>query len=246
MTMTDPSGALYPDQVTLSAPQNIRPLLRYGFASRLLAEIGGGPMPRMDTLLASASSLHLCPGDSLSEPGRHFPYLVLVERGLLAQTVAHEGRETTVAFLERGDVSGNLFALYGDMFRESSSAVMAYEGAPGLPYRVSAVTEARVILLDARHISTLAGRHAEWATLRARLLIEQTARQAQREEERVTRTSEERYEALVERSPEAVSQLTQREIARYLGISEVTMSRLMARRGGRRATPRKPVTNASD
>ncbi len=123
---------------------------------------------------------------------------------------------------------------------------MGYDGAPAPSYRVSAVTEARVILLDARHISTLAGRHAEWATLRSRILLEQTLRQAQREEERLTRSSEERYEALLARSPEAVSQLTQREIARYLGISEVTMSRLMARRGGRRAASRKPVANVSD
>lgn len=244
--MTNPSGALSPDQVLLTAPRNIHPLLRHGFASRLLAEIGGGPLPRLDTLLASASSLHLCSGDLLCEPGKSFPYLVLVERGLLAQTVAHEGREMTVAFLKRGEVSGNLFALYGDVLREPSSAAMGYDRAPALSYRVSAVTEARVILLDARHISTLAGRHAEWATLRSRILLEQTLRQAQREEERLTRSSEERYEALLARSPEVVSQLTQREIARYLGISEVTMSRLMARRGGRRAASRKPVANVSD
>ena len=143
-------------------------------------------------------------------------------------------------------VSGNLFALYGDVLREPSSAAMGYDRAPAPSYRVSAVTEARVILLDARHISTLAGRHAEWATLRSRILLEQTLRQAQREEERLTRSSEERYEALLARSPEVVSQLTQREIARYLGISEVTMSRLMARRGGRRAASRKPVANVSD
>lgn len=235
--MTNPSGALYPDQVLLTTTQNIRPLLRHGFAARLLAEIAGGPLPRLDTLLASASSLHLGSGDSLSEPGKPFPYLVLVERGLLAQTVAHKGRETTVAFLERGDVSGNLFALYGDVLRES--VAMGHDGTSAPCYRVCAVTEARVILLDARHISTLAGRHGEWALVRSRLLLEQTLRQAQREEERLTRSSDERYDALAERSPEVISQLTQREIARYLGISEVTMSRLMARRGGRRAVSRK-------
>lgn len=244
--MTNPSGALYPDQVLLTTPQNIRPLVRHGFASRLLAEIGGGPLPRLDTLLSSASSLHLCPGDPLSEPCKPFPYLVLIERGLLAQTVLHEGRETTVAFLERGDVSGNLYALYDDLLRESSAGWMGYEGTPAPTYRVSAVTEARVILLDGRMISTLAGRYGEWATLRSRLLLEQTLRQAQREEERLTRSSDERYDALVERSPEAVSQLTQREIARYLGISEVTMSRLMARRGGRRAASRKSDNGVRD
>lgn len=243
--MTNPSGALYPDQVLLTAMPNIRPLLRHGFASRLLAEIAGGPLPRLDTLMSSASSLHLCAGECLSEPGQPFPYLVLVERGLLAQTVVHEARETTVAFLERGDVSGNLFALYGDVLRESPAGI-GCESTSTPSYRVSAVTEARVILLDARLMSSLAARHGEWATLRARLLLEQTLRQAQREEERLTRSFEERYEALVARSPEAVSQLTQREIARYLGISEVTMSRLMARRGGRRAALRKLATEASD
>ena len=115
-----------------------------------------------------------------------------------------------------------------------------------LAFKLESWDEARVILLDARHISTLAGRHTEWATLRSRILLEQTLRQAQREEERLTRSSKERYEALLARSPEVVSQLTQREIARYLGISEVTMSRLMARRGGRRAASRKPVANVSD
>jgi CRP-like cAMP-binding protein len=245
--MTNLSGAVYPDQVLLTPAQNIRPLVRQGFASRLLAEIGGGPLPRMDSLLATASSVHLATGDPLCEPGKPFPYLVLVERGLLAQAVVHESRDTTVAFLERGDVTGNLFALYGDTMRESGSGVNGFEASAFPVYRVSAVSEARVILLDPRVIATLAARHGEWATLRSHLLLGHTLRQSQREVERLTRSSDERYDALVERSPDAASQLTQREIARYLGISEVTMSRLMARRGGRRGnSPRKPAAEVRD
>lgn len=243
--MTTPSGAVSPDQVSLTASPDVRPLLRHDFASRLLAEIGGDPLPRLETLLASAASLHLAPGDRLSEPGKSFTSVVLVERGLLAQRVVGEGLEVTVAFLGRGDVSGNLYALYGDLLRDLPSAA-GFEAAIAPSYRVAAVTEARVILLDARVMATLAGRHAAWATLRSRLLLEQTLRQAQREEERLTCTSEERYERLVERSPEVAAQLTQREIARYLRISEVTMSRLMARRRGRHAAVRNTSASLED
>jgi len=238
--MTRPLGAAYPEQLVATSIDR-RALVRHEFARRRLADLAGGPLPRLDTILALASGLHLRAGDLLIEQGKPFPYLVIVERGLLAQTVSREGREVTIAFLEREDVCGSLFALYGELARDST-AVGGTDAASISPYGVSVVSETRVVLLEPRHIANLASRHTEWATLRARLLLEHSLNQVARETERLTRSSEERYEDLVRRSPAAAAQLTQREIARYLGISEVTMSRLMARRAGRRAVA---VTNGT-
>ena len=231
--MTTTSGAAYPDQLS-AAPFDTRALVRQEFARRRLTDVAGSPLPRLGTILALASSLRLRAGDLLIQQGKPFPYLVLVERGLLAETVSRAGREVTVAFREREDVCGNLFALCGEFVRDSAAGG-GTDAATISSYDVSAVCESRVVLLDARHIANLAGRHSEWATLRARLLIEHSLSQVARETERLTRTPEERYESLLSRSPAVAAQLKQREIARYLGISEVTMSRLMARRAGRRA-----------
>ncbi len=210
-----------------------------GFASRRLPQLAGGPLPRLEAVTATASSRNLRRGETLCDPGESFPYLVLIERGVLVKSVVvRDGREATVCFLEPGEVSGSLSLLFDEA--SQGRPVDALESDGTHAYRVSAITDARVELLDAGLIGDLALRYREWATLRSLLLLERARTQALGEAERLTRTPEERYEALVARSPNLVARLTQRDIARYLGISEVTMSRMKARRNGREEAPGSP------
>ena len=198
----------------------------------VLTELAGTRLPGIDELLTRSSTRRLQAGEVLVEQGQAFRSLVVIERGVLTESVGRDSRMTTVAFHERGEVSGNVFALHAAPDRAPSVVTLAdWQGEA--PYRLAAVVPSRVVVVDAHQIASLAARHAEWAHLRGRVLHAYAMQQQRREHERLTLSTEERYERLLAERPALAGVLTQREIARYLGISEVTMSRLMTRRSGR-------------
>ena len=59
--------------------------------------------------------------------------------------------------------------------------------------------------------------------------IASTALQERRERELLTLNAEERYRLLVQERPELVSLVPQKDLARYIGVTPVAMSRIVSR-----------------
>lgn len=57
-------------------------------------------------------------------------------------------------------------------------------------------------------------------------------KQERREMELLSLSAEDRYRLLIERSPELLDRVKQKDIARYLGITPVALSRIRKRMGG--------------
>jgi CRP-like cAMP-binding protein len=95
-------------------------------------------------------------------------------------------------------------------------------------HTVSAVEQTTLVRSDFRIIERLAGQHLAWAqmcwsvtavyamTLQADAVLARDA-------------AEDRYRALRTERPNLVSRLTQRDLAAYLNVTEVTMSRIVKR-----------------
>ena len=65
-------------------------------------------------------------------------------------------------------------------------------------------------------------------------LLNFSMKKERREREFLTESAEERYRMLMDRSPELFDKVTQKDIARYLGITPVALSRIRKRNASRK------------
>lgn len=203
--------------------------LSHGFARDVLERVIGGPLPGVEEVAARAQWRWLDPGQVLIEAGAPSRWLIIVETGLLVESVQKAAQVITVGFLEKGQVGGNFSLMQPDPLERRPT-----EHSPGVDllastYRYSAPIASRAVLVDAEQVGRLAARDRSWADLRHRLSLGWTLELQRRERDRLLKTPAERYVDFVAERPDVAGALTQREIARFLGVSEVTMSRLKAR-----------------
>lgn len=150
--------------------------------------------------------------------GREF---ALVLSGVLRKFRATtEQRSVTRGFALPGDVLGVESALTG------SGAHLA-----------EAVACSTLLVIRRSAFDELAHRHPGWRSLERRITKALFQERDRRELELLTLTPEQRYEKLRLELPSVVEQVPQYEIASYLGVSAVSLSRIRARRLRRRSTP---------
>ena len=105
--------------------------------------------------------------------------------------------------------------------------------APGsawyMHYSARGITRVRARYVDISTFWALSNRYREWQQLALIASIASTALQERRERELLTLNAEERYRLLVQERPELVSLVPQKDLARYIGVTPVAMSRIVSR-----------------
>ena len=154
-------------------------------------------------------------GEDLVTAGTEPSALWFLERGILRFFyVSETGRELNKAFARSGEIVGALVAMV--------------TGEP-CGFTIQAMGECEAVALPARLLPTLYDRHPCWDRI-GRVLAEQAAvRKEVREREFLIDDPLERYRQFLKRYPGIESQIPQRQIAAYIGISEVSLSRLLNR-----------------
>jgi CRP-like cAMP-binding protein len=95
---------------------------------------------------------------------------------------------------------------------------------------VEAVATSTLLVMSWQAFVSLYDRHACWQVVGRRVAEAQLIERETRAHELLTQSPSERYAAFCERYPGLVARLRQYEIASYLGITPVSLSRLRARR----------------
>lgn len=104
-------------------------------------------------------------------------------------------------------------------------------------YRARAFTRADLRAVDAAVFWALAARHHEWTTLAVLGALASSAAHEKRERELLTLSAEERFRVLMAERPQLIGRIPQKDLARYIGVTPVAMSRIVSRiRLGQRAT----------
>jgi CRP-like cAMP-binding protein len=75
----------------------------------------------------------------------------------------------------------------------------------------------------------LCSRYVEWSNAILAALFAHTLAKEKRERELLTMTPEERYRQFVQDYPHLLDDLTQKDVARHLGITPVGLSRIASR-----------------
>ncbi|MDX1570061.1 MAG: Crp/Fnr family transcriptional regulator [Xanthomonadales bacterium] len=143
---------------------------------------------------------------------RHFWFL---DKGLLRFFyVSESGREFNKAFARPGEVFGALVA--------------TVTGEP-CGFSIQAVSDAFTVAVPNALLEALYERHPCWERIGRRLAEQATVRKEVRERELLIDDPLERYRHFRERYSDIAGDIPQRQIAAYIGISEVQLSRLLNR-----------------
>ncbi|MBL4838203.1 MAG: Crp/Fnr family transcriptional regulator [Kordiimonadaceae bacterium] len=166
-------------------------------------------------LKATGTALKLSRGDHVFRQGGKGDALYWVKQGILkAYYVSEDGREQVESFLSTSNIIGSLTAVYAG--GQNSFSLVCLEDTQLVRFSFS---DMRSLAADNRLI----------ADRMTDLLLSLAMKKERREYEFLCLSAEERYRLFLERQPKLVSKITQQDIALYLGITPVALSRIKKR-----------------
>lgn len=189
----------------------------------ILEQLSGGALPDWPVAAAALQTKRVVPGQYLFRTGDSARSVFFVAEGLVKMVYeTRDGQEWIKAF------AGT------NMFFASLSALQPQGVAS---FSVLALGQTVVEQVDYQTIVTLAGRHIEWQRVLARAFEIYGSRKETRERALLTQSPEERYRSFLLEYPDIAAQISQKDLAGYIRITPVALSRIKARmnRAGRGA-----------
>ena len=185
----------------------VRPVLRQ------LADIPNAEWAYFERRLAW---LELAPGRALSEAGAVADRIGFVVQGLIRKLhLSERGKRVVRGFGGPGSVVG----AYASLLTQQPSHL-----------RVEALEPSALFVLPWSEIDALYARHVCWQIVGRRLAEANLVERELRAHELLTASATERYRRFCETHREILPRLRDYDIASYLGITPVSLSRLRARR----------------
>ena len=164
---------------------------------------------------ARGQLLILSKGDTVFRQGEVDRNLYFVETGLLRATYLREnGKEMIKSFLRENDLIGSLSSCV-----EGDSSTFSLVG----------IENSKLLRLPFLDLAKSADIDLEVATQIMQLLLNLAMKKERREFEFLCLDAEKRYELLRSRDAALLERLTQNDVAKYLGITPVALSRIRRR-----------------
>lgn len=201
----------------------------------ILETLAGCPLPAWDSLAPHMQVVRLRKGATLFDVGTYTPHFYVVRRGtVIISAPDAQGREWIVNFCEPGDAVASMSSLAPAGLRR----LVAMHQIPKIPAlrelgvsqtKASALRHTELDRVDGRHLEWLCGRYVEWSNAVLSALFAHNLAKEKRERELLTMTPEERYRQFIRDYPHLLDDLTQKDVARHLGITPVGLSRIASR-----------------
>jgi len=154
-------------------------------------------------------------GDIIFRQGESNEYIYFIKKGLLkAFYTTPDGREFVKSFLAEQD------------FIDSLTSLMQEDGCS---FSLICLEPTSLIAIKYEKILHLIQNDLAIANTFIQNLFKLSMKKEQREFEFLCLTAEQRYQLMKQRSPDIVRRVTQNDIARYLGITPVALSRIRSR-----------------
>jgi len=156
-------------------------------------------------------------GEHIFRQGDAHSSMYVVKTGLLkAYYLTGEGKEHIKSFILEGSFIGSLTASYGG---QSSS------------FSLVCMQRTQLVRIEFSEFYQAVGTNVDVALSIIDVLLAFAMKKERREYEFLCLSAEERYRCLLETSPELLEMVTQNEIALYLGVTPVGLSRIKKRVG---------------
>lgn len=189
------------------------------WSTKVLSALAGEAVTPPDDVLAHVRIVSLDKGASLFEMGQPHPYLYVIRQGCVKTVYRQDnGDEWVQDFLAEGAFFGSVTAL-----------------TPGgvCSYACEALEACVLERIDYAWIEQTARHQPAWRTALLNGWKDYATRKEWREHDLLTLSPEQRYAAFVERDGHLAQRVPQKELARYLGITAVSLSRIRRRLGGK-------------
>lgn len=186
-----------------------------GAAISLFDRIAGHPLAQAERLAEAIQVRSLKPGDAVFHQDEPHPFVYVIDSGLVKLTYLRaDGEEWIKSF----SVEGRLFA--------SLSALL-----PGgrATFSAVAVEACRLERIPFQTLQSLADTDLGWSRMIRIALMTLAERKERRERQFLTLAPEERYRSVLVEEPELVTRVPQKDLAGYLGITPVGLSRIARR-----------------
>lgn len=191
-------------------------------AITLFDHMAGQRLAERELLIEAIELRHVRAGGTLFSQDDVHPFIYVIRQGLLKLSYLNEhGEEWTKSLLAEGQLFASLAALRSGQASFSVSAIEACV-LERLPFRL---------------LEQLADRDLAWSRMVRNALMLVAERKERRERQFLTMSAEARYRMLLDEEPHLAARTPQKELASYLGVTPVGLSRIARRvREGARET----------
>lgn len=156
-------------------------------------------------------------GEYLFQQGDPNDSLFFIKQGLLkAFYNTHDGNEWVKSFLSEGDMIGSLQSIVG-------------RGAAS--FSLLCLEDCDLLQIAGANFLSRISEHPQFFQAVNQMLLQLAMKKERREYELLCLSAEERYQVFCEREGHLLGRLPQQEIAKYIGITPVALSRIRKRLG---------------
>jgi len=209
----------------------------------MLLAVADEPLPEFDMIEPHAQIIALGAEEPVIRAGEASPYLYYVVQGLLRVEATQGGPPVVLGIREEGDIVGDIAAMgfravqrLVELDLHPRARSVPRSGGSTAALAITTIEPTVLLRVDTRIIVELAERHLAWSRVVLAIIVVNTiTRRAEFTQTHGTSPAES-YAALLAERPELVRRITQRELARLLGLSEAGMSRIAKRVHGRGGT----------
>jgi CRP-like cAMP-binding protein len=181
----------------------------------LLEHLAGGPLPDWAAFADEVQPRTLAAGEALFDTDAPWPWLCIVRRGLFKLAYLREdGSERIKSFIPEGGFFASLAALVPG--GRTSFTAVALEASV-----VEPLSYPRILALGERHLA--------WQKALRAGIEHYGRRKEKRERELLMLSPEQRYRLFLHEEPALAKRIAQQDIALYLGITPVALSRIRGR-----------------
>lgn len=202
---------------------------------RYLERLARQTLPRRETFERSVEVMAFEPGEVIFESNEEFPYLFALLKGGVKTRVSVHGAERLTSIARPGELLGSLSSILPAGLAEllGNDVVSSNFGAEsgfGLTNTSGvAFTHSVVERFDMRVLQALMERHAAWAMAGYHAMALYALSQERRVRDLLTLSAEDRYVNFLVDVPEMIGVLPQKDIAAYVGVTPVGLSRIATR-----------------
>lgn len=158
--------------------------------------------------------VHYKSGDIIIKEGDQSKKFGFLLSGLMRIYFLKDGQDYTFEFRDKYDVFGNLESIFANK--------------PSRRY-FEIIEPSEIMLVDYHQLEILFRSHPRLEAARAKILEENFYHMVLKLETHLSLTPEERYQQLVDKTPDLLQRVPQKYIATFLGITPVSLSRIRKR-----------------
>lgn len=187
-----------------------------GFSTKeIFCHIAGTDLPEWNVVAQASNPRRYKAGDTLFMSGQRRSQVFVVNEGVLKLMYeTPDGDSWVKGFVE----AGTSFACASALQADGTTSCSAY-----------VETDSLIDTLDFHVLMQLSARHVEWQRALTNAFMVYGQRKEQRERELLTLTPEERYVKFLQDYPRLAAVVKQRDIAGYVRVTPVALSRIKSR-----------------